>query len=39
MKALRLFLAMALLITGMVVKAEWRPVRHSMDDPVKITVR
>ncbi len=39
MKKLVLFSAMAILFTGMVAKAEWRPVRHSMQEPVKITVR
>jgi len=39
MKKLVLFSAMAILFTGMVAKAEWRPVRYSMQDPVRITVR
>jgi hypothetical protein len=39
MKRLIFLSVMAILFTGTVVKAEWRPVRHNMQEPVKLTVR
>ncbi len=39
MKKFSLFVVMAFWFTGMVANANWRPARHSMNDPVKITVR
>jgi len=39
MKKLGLFLAMALMFTGMYANAEWRPFRHHMNEPVTVTVR
>lgn len=39
MKKLRLVLVMAVLLIGIGARAEWRPVWHSMDEPVKVKVR
>ncbi len=39
MKKFSLFVVMALLFTGMYAKADWRPFKHRMNEPVKITVR
>ena len=39
MKKLRIVLVMAVLLIGIGARADWRPQWHSMNEPVKITVR